>query len=435
MAARVSISRRDVGRGMLAGLVLAACRGGRDTPRSDRPRAPRPRSLVVISMRGGVDAVLTTSPKRQREVDASIDVPYGPSDIFEHGGNQFGPHLKPLASQLGSFAIINNVHVGTVKHDTGEAQLVRLRSKVGPTVPIITDVIGWYREGPPLGSVSVGGRTVDASSTGSLDCMDKRILSGDQDKNLCDALTALSPEELERSARALDQLAERSASGGEMRRHSTDTAAFMRRLATVPPFREETWMEEVDPSERLFFNVPRVRWMARDFQRTLWLLENELTACVNLGCRELEWDSHVDNLDWQLKMNSHYYPLLARFMSELQTRRNRHGTLASQTMIVMGSELGRNPGLNAHKGKDHFPEMPLFFAGPNVNTNGQRGAVYGATGRRMDTLPVDLATGKQDARGTIVGIDDIGATIMKAFGIDPLVHGYTGRHLPFLVDA
>ena len=130
-----------------------------------------------------------------------------------------------------------------------------------------------------------------------------------------------------------------------------------------------------------------------------------------------------------------YFALLARFLDELHRRRNRHGTLASQTMIVMGSELGRHPRLNDHKGKDHFPETALFFAGPNVLTDNGRGAVYGHSGRRMEGEPISLATGKADRRGTLPAIDDIGTTVMKAFGIEPLVHGYTGRHLPFLVDA
>lgn len=428
------ISRRQALGGILA-TVAAACGSKRSspTPQTARPRLPRPRALVLIMMRGGLDAVLASSPKRPGDVDATVNIPYGPGDIFEVNGNRFGPALKPIEPWLHTFAILNNVHVGTVRHETGEPQLARLRTRVNPGIPSATDVIGWYREGPPLGSVSIGGRMQQTSSSGMLDCTARRILSG-EDKDLCDSLMALSPDELTASAEALDQLA-RGDGAPETRRHSTDVAAFMRKLATTPPFREESWLPEVSSSEQMFFGAPRVKFMQRDFQRTLWLLEHELTACVNLGCRELEWDSHVNNLDWQSKMNAVYFPLLARFLEQLHRRRNRHGTLASQTMIVMGSELGRHPRLNDHKGKDHFPETSLYFSGPNVLTDNGRGAIYGHTGRRMEALPVSLATGKADPRGTVPGLDDVGTTVMTAFGIDPLAHGYTGRQLPFLVDA
>lgn len=432
----MSISRRQVLGGILASAALGAC--GRRAPpspaRSERVVAPRPRALVVILLRGGLDAVLSTDPKRSTEVDASVDVPYGPGDIFETNGQRFGPHLAPMASALGSFAIINNVHVGTVRHETGEPQINRLRTKVTEHVPTAADVVGWYREGPPLGAVALGGRMINPFSPGMLECTTRRIQSA-EDQDLCDLMLALPPDELQRSAAALDHLVATSGDSPDVVRHSRDMAAFMRKLATVPRFQEEPWAPETDPDGRLFFGVPRTRFIQRDFQKTLWMLEHELVSCVNLGCRELEWDSHIENLSWQTKMNAAFFPLLARFMQELGRRRNRHGTLAEQTMIVMGSELGRNPRLNDHKGKDHFPEMPLFFAGPNVKTNGTRGAVHGATGRRMEALPLALETGRPDARGTVVGLDDVGATVLSAFGIPPLAHGYTGRVLPFLVDV
>jgi hypothetical protein len=431
----MAISRRQVLGGILASAAAAACGKRASTPaRTDRIVAPKPRALVVILLRGGVDAVLSTDPKRSTEVDQFVNVPYGPGDIFEVNGHRFGPHLKPMAAALGSFAIVNNVHVGTVRHETGEPQINRLRTKVSEETPTAADVIGWYRQGPALGAVALGGRMIAPFSPGMLECTTRRIQSA-EDRDLCDLMMELPPEELHKSAEALDHLVATSADSPEVVRHSRDMAAFMRKLATVPPFKEEEWAPETDPDARLFFGVPRTKWMSRDFQKTLWMLEHELTATVNLGCRELEWDSHIDNLPWQTKMNAAYFPLLARFMQELQTRKNRHGTLASQTMIVMGSELGRNPRLNDHKGKDHFPETPLFFAGPNVKTNGSNGAVYGTTGRRMEALPLSLETGRPDARGTIVGLDDIGASVMAAFGIPAAAHGYTGRTLPFLVDV
>ncbi|MEJ7596919.1 MAG: hypothetical protein WKG01_03330 [Kofleriaceae bacterium] len=145
------ITRRHLLGGLAASLAAAACGGKRAPARVEtaaRPRLPRPRSLVLITMRGGLDAVMSTNPKLPKEVDASVDIPYSPSDIFEVNGNRFGPALKPIEPWLHMFAVVNNIHVGTVRHETGEPQLARLRTRVNPTVPTAPDVIGWYASEP-----------------------------------------------------------------------------------------------------------------------------------------------------------------------------------------------------------------------------------------------------------------------------------------------
>jgi hypothetical protein len=63
------------------------------------------------------------------------------------------------------------------------------------------------------------------------------------------------------------------------------------------------------------------------------------------------------------------------------------------------------------------------------------GAVFGRTGRNMEGLPVALGSGAAPTDGTkghLLQLDDIGATLVQSFGIDPRSHGYTGRVLDFL---
>jgi hypothetical protein len=139
------------------------------------------------------------------------------------------------------------------------------------------------------------------------------------------------------------------------------------------------------------------------------------------------WDSHYDNHAWQTRMSGRFYPALGAFLDGLRARRNRHGRLADQTVVFIGSEVGRFPRLNHFAGKDHFPEVPYMLWGRPMATG-----TFGRTGPEMEALPVSLATGKAKRGGTQVSIDDVGASLLALAGLDPLAYGYVGRRCEFL---
>jgi hypothetical protein len=58
---------------------------------------------------------------------------------------------------------------------------------------------------------------------------------------------------------------------------------------------------------------------------------------------------------------------------------------------------------------------------------------YGHTDRTMGGLPISPETGRATSRTTMLpNLDDVGATIFRWFGLDPLAAGYTGRPLDFV---
>lgn len=62
------------------------------------------------------------------------------------------------------------------------------------------------------------------------------------------------------------------------------------------------------------------------------------------------------------------------------------------------------------------------------------GRAFGRTGRMMEALPIDLNTGRATGNGgSVVTLDDVGATLLRSVGVDPELYGNSGRHLPFLV--
>jgi hypothetical protein len=117
-------------------------------------------------------------------------------------------------------------------------------------------------------------------------------------------------------------------------------------------------------------------------------------------------------------------------LTELERRSNRHGRLVDNTAVIVASELGRYPYLNAAQGKDHFPEAPFLFAGPWF----PGGNVFGRTGKNLEAQPIDLKHGGvARAGGHHVMVDDVGTTLLALSGIDPELYGYNGHLLQFLL--
>jgi hypothetical protein len=122
-------------------------------------------------------------------------------------------------------------------------------------------------------------------------------------------------------------------------------------MATASAFAAAPWTDATRP---MAVNLQQ------DLQRALWAIENDLVVCCQVSVDRYgqPWDSHWDNHRVQASTSRSTIPLIAQFLRELGERRNAHGVLADQTLVVLGSELGRFPRLNGAQGKDHWPEAP-----------------------------------------------------------------------------
>ena len=379
-----------------------------------------PRNIVVLMLRGGVDGVYAFDPKERSEVAAGVDVPYSPDHITEAGGLLLGPHynaLKPFASD---FAVVKGLQVKTANHESGSLQMLRLKTAASRRTPGILDIIGADRDDRPLGCVTLG-------NTSSFEYAPAAFGGPTYSANntLLDHLDAAGPDDFALLSRVYAQHAERVAgwsdSGARDRsaEHLRQVQALFARMPSVPAYEEADWQQAGTGAK-----------LAADFQRTLWLLENDLARGVYMKVY-LNWDSHFDNARKQRGASGTFVPVFKRFLRELRTRRNAHGSLHEQTLVVAGSELARFPVLNGNNGKDHFPETTVLLSGAGVNT-GKNGAVYGQTGKLMEGLRVSLDTGRPDDTGTHLVLDDLGTTLLHLCGFDPERYGYRGRHLRFL---
>jgi uncharacterized protein (DUF1501 family) len=370
-----------------------------------------------------MDAVYTVDPKTVREVDHGIDVPYPVTDIVETGSLRLGPSFRALAPYASALAIVNSVRQNSANHQSGLLHTTRFKSYATPSSPSLFDILGARRTGEAVGAVSIGTAFATGYSPKYLGELGTFAAS---QPGLFSHLDAVVPEDLIRAANALAREADAlDALHKQMAETNTadnlrDASRFLRGVASAPKFTLADWTH---PSEAKVGSGP-------DVQRALWLLEHGLARCVTVSiANDNDFDTHMWNTTLQPMLNEYLAFVLGKVFDELGRRIVDGVPLAQQTAVIVGSEIGRFPRLNAGLGKDHFPQASYLFYGPWF----AGGRAYGASGRDMVSLPVALATGRPDRGGHSVRLDDVGTTLLALDGADPEMFGYVGERLGFLM--
>lgn len=405
MGDEVSLTRRLLLGGSLAG--LAAWAAGRCLPTARAaPRRTKSRTLVVIQLSGGPDAILTLDPKDRAEVEGWVDNPQQ-SDNVEAGGIRLGAHFAPLAPWASRMAIVKGVRVESVNHPAATWQLMRMRRKATRNVPSLLDLLARHRGARPLGSLTLGDVRDRAFSPSWL---------VDDSAGTFAALEGMAAPDLEVLARAARHHEGDASLRPADRESYGQLAAFLERLPACRRFATSDWGAP-----------PRFTRTASALQRTLWAIEHDLIAGASVIVTTDEWDTHYNGLARQTQATAAFVPLLQQFLTGLASGRNAGGPLLDSTTVVVTGELGRFPRVNSEQGKDHFPELAMLLLGAGIHSG-----MFGQTGKDMLGLPMDPASGK--IRGSrYLTLDDVGTTLLHLFGIEPTQYGYAGRVIEGLV--
>jgi hypothetical protein len=127
------------------------------------------------------------------------------------------------------------------------------------------------------------------------------------------------------------------------------------------------------------------------------------------------WDTHANN-GLQSTNFELLFGYLDQIMTDLQSRSSPSGgALADEVTVVVLSEMGRHPQLNAGGGRDHWTFTSALLLGSGV----QGGQVIGAMDENFQGLPVDLRTGELRSDGTGLVPGHLGATLLALGGEDP----------------
>ena len=158
-----------------------------------------------------------------------------------------------------------------------------------------------------------------------------------------------------------------------------------------------------------------------DFRIAFDVFSAGLSRCAmvryNGWCNE-GWDTH-QGLYLQDTNHQDLFEYLGGMMEELQGRTALDGSpLEDSVTVLVFSEMGRHPRLNAWAGKDHWTFTSCMLLGAGV----RGGRVVGEVDGDFRGRPVDLASGEASESGVALLPEHLGATLLALGDVDPGEH-------------
>lgn len=149
-------------------------------------------------------------------------------------------------------------------------------------------------------------------------------------------------------------------------------------------------------------------------------LASGLCRCASVAT-DFVFDTHADNAV-QIGLFQDFFTSLSALRARLAATPGPTGRpLVEDTLVVVGSEMGRTPAWNATFGRDHWPFTSMMLVGPGL----RGGRVVGGYTARYGGIGADPATGEPDPARPGIAAADIGATLLALGDVDP------GEALPF----
>ncbi len=394
--------------------MLALSTLGLLTPRALRSSSGSDRRFLFVFAPGGWDPALVFAPVESETIERG-SIPY---EFAEANGIPF-VHGETRASVATFFetwgartALVNGVAVRSIAHEvclrllmTGQplpgadcwTSLVAAHADESLPMPAI-HVLG------PLYPVHYPGSTVRVGGAGQLqNLLSGSDLDGLRAAELRDALEAL--EEAHASQR-LTRYAGRALGRGPQIAAAEEIARA--RAASLRANADTLALASLGTL------AEQAAAVADCFE--LGLARAGMVACE--GYADQGWDTHANNEFQDL----HFETLFADLNTLLDDLAGRAGpaggSLLDETTVVVLSEMGRNPTLNAAQGKEHWPWTAALLIGSGV----AGGRAVGGWTETLDGQPVDLQSGEADDGGVTLEPAHLGATLLTLAGVDPALY-------------
>lgn len=144
-------------------------------------------------------------------------------------------------------------------------------------------------------------------------------------------------------------------------------------------------------------------------------LAGGLSRCVSLGTG-FGWDTHTDNHGQQGPNFEALFQTLDGLCGGLETTNGPSGQpLASDTVVVVLSEMARTPKRNGNAGRDHWPFTSALVIGPGIDG----GRTVGGYDDGYTGAGVDLASGEANPKAQALTMANFGGTLLALGGVDP----------------
>ena len=406
MTNRHPLSRRTVLTGIPALAGLLGARGAQASVDAVDRR------FLFVFVDGGWDPTWVFLPGFD---NPNIDMPVDGSDIASEGDLQWvsGPGRPKVDAFFQEFAsstcVVNGMEVRSIAHERCR-RLLLTGSSASSSAGIPTMLAAGDTRDTSLGHVVLSGPAYQAGGTGDL----VRVGSNGQLTELLDGTCVDGTASLRLPT---DELAE------------LEDAFVAELVGAGAPARgaeERLWSGYSDALRRLEVAKANSALLTGGFGETtnelnaaIQLLGEGLARCAivaDLGDRNERWDHHAD-LSRQIRS---YDVLFDRLSSVCRTLSMAPGrvadTLFEEVTVVVVSEMGRAPRLNASMGKDHWMTTSAMLIGGGI----RGGQVFGGYNEAMAGELVHPETGELGVSdGVVLQPGHLGATLFHLAGLDP----------------
>jgi uncharacterized protein (DUF1501 family) len=382
-------TRRGLLGGALATTALALA--------ARRASAAEERHLLVYWVKGGWDPTFCFDPHFDSpSVEGDPDAAAATANGIAFADADDRPSVRAFFERWGSSAaVVNGLSVGSISHEVGtRLVLTGRRDLLGADLP--TRIAGACGGSLAVPHAVVSGPSVPGSLGGLVTRFDETLLRAARGEGPV-------PRDDSRDARVRAWLGEEVEASEDPAVRGWGEAA--ERLPALRGF-------AADFNGGLVSEADRVRLVAALFASGV-----SRSAILTGSVPQMaQWDSHVQNRDWQSRCYDLCFSNIDGLCSMLAaTPASAGGSVLDRTVLLVVSEMGRQPTLNAQGGKDHWPTTSAMLFGAGV----AGGRVYGGTTAGLVARGIDRATGEADDAAPPFGPDDLAATLALAFDVDP----------------
>ncbi len=362
-----------------------------------RVRAAEERFLLVYWVKGGWDTTYCFDPHFDSDlVDRDPDSAPGTAGGIAFADSADRPAVREFFTEWGAkTAVINGLSVGSISHDVGTRLLLTGHpGTAGADLP--TRIAAASGGSLAVPHAVVSGPSFPGASGALVTQFDDTLLAAARGERPL-------PRDDERDSRIRAFLNAEVAASSDPRVAEWGQAAA--RLPTLRSFASGF-------GGGLAHEGDRVRLVAALFASGV-----SRTAILTGSVPQMaQWDSHVQNRDWQTRCYDLAFSNLTGLCRTLAgTAGSDGGSLLDRTCILVVSEMGRQPTENAQGGKDHWPTTSAMLVGAGVSG----GRVVGGTDATLVARGLDRATGEADDAAPLFGPDDLAATLALGFDVDP----------------
>lgn len=376
-------------------------------PRGKRGSGSAPVNVIYLYMSGGMSHIDTFDPKPGTDVQ-------GPTQVIETQikGIQVGQYMSNFAKHMDKAAIIRGMsstqgaheqanylmhtsypEIGTIKHPGIGTWMMKLQGRTNKKLP---------------GNIVVGS---GYKSAGFMAPNLGPLIIGDPNKGLQNSHLPSDVDEAQFNRRLT--LASRLDRAFSSRYDQQQVKAYndMYNDAITLMQSEDLAAFDLNKESRAVRNLYGNNSFGQGCLLARRLVEHNVRFVeVGLG----GWDMHDD----MFTRGANLIPQLDQALGALLTDLAQTG-LIDRTLVVLATEFGRTPKINANRGRDHYPKaFSCMLAGANIKG--------GQTVGQTDSKAANVESDK-------ISIADFNATIATAIGLDTKEVVYSPSKRPFHV--